>query len=63
MSYMLEHPHYPGTFYDASLVYIRTGDAMKDAAHRLMMAENSYCIPQRVIIGVAEEPDRGASHE
>lgn len=51
MSYMVEHPQYPGVFYDPGLVYIHTGDAAEDAAHRLMMAERTYCIPQTVIIG------------
>lgn len=54
---MLEHPQHPGTFYDSGLVYIRTGDAVKDAAHRLMMTEHTYCIPQSVIVGV--DPRRG----
>lgn len=50
---MIEHPQYPGVFYDPSIVYIRTGDAVKDAAHRLMMTEHSYRIQQAVVIGVA----------
>lgn len=59
---MLEHPHYPGVFYDASLVYIRTGDVMKDAAHRLMMHEHSYSIPQAFIVGAAEALSRTPSN-
>lgn len=52
---LLEHPQYPGLFYDAGLVYIRTGDALKDTTHRLMMSEHTYCIPQAFIIGAIEE--------
>lgn len=52
---MIEHPHYPGTFYDPSIVYIHTGDPVKDAAHKLMVAEATYCIPQTVIIGGCDD--------
>lgn len=55
MSYMLEPPHFPGTYYDASIVYILTGDLIKDAAHSQMMLEHNYAMPQRVIIGVRHE--------
>lgn len=50
---MLEHPQCPGLFYDASIVYVRTGDAAKDLAHRLMMMEHTGCIPQTFVIGGA----------
>jgi hypothetical protein len=49
--HLVEHPHHPGLFYDPGLVCIRTGDTDKDLAHRLMMMEHTYCIPQTVIIG------------
>lgn len=51
---LVEHPQYPGVFYDPGLIYIRTGDREKDLAHRLMMIEHTGCIPQTVIIGSSE---------
>jgi len=48
---LVEHPQHPGLFYDPGLVYVHTGDAAKDLAHRLMMIEHTGCIPQTVIIG------------
>ena len=48
---MIEHPQHPGLYYDPSIVYIRTGDAAKDAAWRLMIMEHTYCVPQAFRIG------------
>lgn len=55
----LEHPHQPGVFYDAGIVYIHTGDAVKDLAHRMMMVERTGCIPQTVVIGFDGGPPVG----
>lgn len=45
---LVEHPDHPGLFYDPLIVYIPTGDAVKDAAYRMMRAEETYSFPRKL---------------
>ena len=54
MSGLVEHPDHPGLFYDPLIVYIPTGDAVKDAAYRMMRAEETYSFSQKWDLGAKE---------
>ena len=52
---LIEHPQQPGVFYDPSIVYIHTGDPLKDAGYRVLRSAHDYSIPQTWIIGATDE--------
>jgi hypothetical protein len=48
---LVENPELVGTFYDAALMYIHTGDTVQDAVNRMTRAREGCCIPQTWAIG------------
>lgn len=43
----------------AVFIYVPTGDAVVDAKNRLLIAENGYCLPQKIVVGCAGKDPHG----
>lgn len=53
MSGLVEHPDHPGLFYDPLIIYIPTGDPVKDAEYRMLRATETYSFSQQWDLGSA----------